>query len=111
MIAMERVSKQSGREAVTDLELRFIEAVEHGRVRAEITYEQLGRYLGLSKSQVSKRQDGQIKYAVRDMYYVGRLFDIDPLTMAAGLGDWLNNIKPEEVQARIDDLRGSDTRA
>lgn len=108
MTGMERVPKQSGREAVTDLELRFIEAVEHGRVRAEITYEQLGRYIGLSKSQVSKRQDGQIKYAVRDMHYIGQLFDIDPLAMAAGLGDWLNNINPQHVHTKINNLTHND---
>lgn len=99
---MDMSPKQQAQEAVTDLELRFIEAVEHGRLRAEITYEQLGRSLGLSKSQVSKRQDGLIKYSVREMHRVGQLFGIDPLVMAAGLGDWLNDIKPAEVHTRLE---------
>ncbi|MEW1639824.1 helix-turn-helix transcriptional regulator [Streptomyces sp. NPDC093801] len=99
---MEKTAKQQAREAVTDLELRFIEAVEHGRLRAELTYEQLGRYLGMSKSQISKRQDGQITYTLRDMHHISRLLGIDPLVMAAGLGAWLNDIHPTEVHHRLD---------
>ncbi|MEU3315778.1 helix-turn-helix transcriptional regulator [Streptomyces sp. NPDC006662] len=98
---MEQTAKQQAREAVTDLELRFIEAVEHGRLRAELTYEQLGRYLGMSKSQISKRQDGQITYSLRDMHRISQLLGIDPLVMAAGLGTWLNDIQPTEVHHRL----------
>ncbi|GAA0270134.1 hypothetical protein GCM10010302_04630 [Streptomyces polychromogenes] len=98
---MEKTAKQQARESVTDLELRFIEAVEHGRLRAELTYEQLGRYLGMSKSQISKRQDGQITYTLRDMHHISQLLGIDPLVMTAGLGTWLNDINPTEVQRRL----------
>ncbi|KJY31644.1 MULTISPECIES: helix-turn-helix domain-containing protein [Streptomyces] len=101
---MEKTAKQQARQAVTDLELRFIEAVEHGRLRAELTYEQLGRYLGMSKSQISKRQDGQITYTLRDMHHISRLLGIDPLVMAAGLGAWLNDIQPTEVHHRLNAL-------
>ncbi|WP_042804676.1 helix-turn-helix transcriptional regulator [Streptomyces sp. C] len=99
---MEKSAKQHAREAVTDLELKFIEAVEHGRLRAELTYEQLGRHLGMSKSQISKRQDGQITYTLRDMHHISQLLGIDPLVMAAGLGTWLNYIHPTEVHHRLD---------
>lgn len=102
MPAMEKSAKQHAREAVTDLELKFIEAVEHGRLRAELTYEQLGRHLGMSKSQISKRQDGQITYTLRDMHHISQLLGIDPLVMAAGLGTWLNYIHPTEVHHRLD---------
>ncbi|MFB9592630.1 hypothetical protein [Streptomyces racemochromogenes] len=98
---MDKTAQRPAQEAVTDLELRFIEAVEHGRLRAELTYEQLGSYIGLSKSQVSKRQDGQIKYSLRDMHHIGQLFGINPLVMAAGLSNWLNDIKPEDVRRRL----------
>ncbi|MEU9033367.1 helix-turn-helix transcriptional regulator [Streptomyces sp. NPDC048352] len=103
---MEKTAKQA-REAVTELELRFIEAVEHGRLRAELTYEQLGRYLGMSKSQISKRQDGQITYSLRDMHHISRLLGIDPLVMAAGLGSWLNDVQPDQVHDRLNTLSTS----
>ncbi|MCC0100673.1 hypothetical protein K7B10_39165 [Streptomyces flavotricini] len=106
---MDKTAKQLALEAVTELELRFIEAVEHGRLRAELTYEQLGSYLGMSKSQISKRQDGLIKYTIREMYYIGQLFGIDPLVMAAGLGSWLNEIDPARVLHRLDDLASTQT--
>ncbi|WP_329438817.1 hypothetical protein OG906_00370 [Streptomyces sp. NBC_01426] len=99
---MKKTPKQQAQEAVTELELRLIEAVEHARLRAEITYEQLGRHLGLSKSQVSKRQDGLIKYSVREMHHIGVLFGVDPLVMAAGLGTWLNDIDPHKVRAKLE---------
>ncbi|MFK0224083.1 hypothetical protein ACIQWN_38755 [Streptomyces vinaceus] len=99
---MDKTAKQLALEAVTELELRFIEAVEHGRLRAELTYEQLGSYIGLSKSQISKRQDGLIKYTVRDMHYISQLLGIDPLVMAAGLGAWLNDIDTTQVLRRLD---------
>ncbi|MFB7054195.1 hypothetical protein ACFCXT_13895 [Streptomyces vinaceus] len=100
---MDKTAKQLALEAVTELELRFIEAVEHGRLRAELTYEQLGSYIGMSKSQISKRQDGLIKYTIREMYYIGQLFGIDPLVMAAGLGSWLNDIDPAQALHRLED--------
>ncbi|MGW0751953.1 hypothetical protein [Streptomyces sp. NPDC002587] len=106
---MDKTAKQQALEAVTELELRFIEAVEHGRLRAELTYEQLGSYIGMSKSQISKRQDGLIKYTVREMYYIGQLFDIDPLVMAAGLGAWLNDIDPAQVLHRLETLASAQT--
>ncbi|MET8298596.1 helix-turn-helix domain-containing protein [Streptomyces sp. NPDC005180] len=98
---MEKTAKQQARASVTDLELRFIEAVEHGRLRAELTYEQLGRHLGMSKSQISKRQDGQITYTLRDVHHISQLLGIDPLVMTAGLGTWLNDINPAEVHHRL----------
>ncbi|UUU44331.1 hypothetical protein [Streptomyces sp. NBC_00162] len=106
---MDKTAKQQALEAVTELELRFIEAVEHGRLRAELTYEQLGNYIGMSKSQISKRQDGQIKYTVREMYYIGKLLGIDPLVMAAGLGAWLNDIDPRQVLHRLEAPTSTET--
>ncbi|MFD8952484.1 hypothetical protein ACFV0B_26915 [Streptomyces xanthophaeus] len=100
---MDKTAKQQAREALTELELRFIEAVEHGRLRAELTYEQLGSYIGMSKSQVSKRQDGLIRYTLREMSHISQLFGIDPLVMAAGLDTWLNQINPAEVHHRLDE--------
>ncbi|MFD9356456.1 hypothetical protein [Streptomyces sp. NPDC060031] len=105
---MDKATKQQAQEAVTELELRFIEAVEHGRLRAGLTYEQLGSFLGMSKSQISKRQDALIKYTVREMYYVGQLLGVDPLVMAAGLGEWLSHIQPEEVRQRLQNLTTPD---
>nr|WSX47581.1 helix-turn-helix transcriptional regulator [Streptomyces sp. NBC_00974]WSX54275.1 helix-turn-helix transcriptional regulator [Streptomyces sp. NBC_00974] len=101
---MDNATKQQAHEAVTELELRFIEAVEHGRLRAGLTYEQLGSYIGMSKSQISKRQDGLIKYTLREMYYIGQLLGVDPLVMAGGLGTWLTRIQLEEVRHRLDNL-------
>ncbi|WP_407841396.1 hypothetical protein ACE1OC_41235 [Streptomyces sp. DSM 116496] len=107
---MDNATKQQAHEAVTELELRFIEAVEHGRLRAGLTYEQLGSYIGMSKSQISKRQDGLIKYTLREMYYIGQLLGVDPLIMASGLGTWLTHIQPEEVRHRLDNLETAGTR-
>ncbi|MGW6413326.1 hypothetical protein ACWF95_40565 [Streptomyces vinaceus] len=101
---MDKTAKKKAREAVTELELKFIEAVEHGRLRAELTYDQLGICIGMSQSQVSKRQDGLIRYTVREMHYIGKLLGVDPLVMTAGLGTWLNDINPAQVQHRLEAL-------
>lgn len=87
---------------ITELEQRFIESVDLAARRGGVTHEEVGKAIGInSKSQMSKRMNGTIKMSVREMHYAGKLFGVDPLVMAAGLGSWLNDIHPEQVRARL----------
>jgi transcriptional regulator with XRE-family HTH domain len=101
--AGDRINGMTQTPNVTELELCFIEGVEHGGRRGELTYAQIGAYLGVSQSQISQRQNGKAKYSLRDMHRIGQLLGVDPLVMAAGLGSWLQDIKPAEVRKRLDD--------
>ena len=86
---------------LTDLEQRFIDAVDVASRLCGVSQTDIGTAIGVTNAQVSQRQSGKTRYSLRDMHHIGVLFGVDPLCMAAGLSaGWMDHLNRDDVQAR-----------
>lgn len=95
-------------EDVTEDEIRFSRSVKTAASIAGLKYEDLGVAMRplkpVQKGEVSKRIEGKIKWSLREMFFLRKLFGASADDMMHGIA-WIDRMDVDEVHARLAQLR------